>query len=135
MRSVRSAGCPGPEPRRTMRPGLGVGEREWMVGGFRGLSAVSSSICSSDRVASLENGQYSLTWTTYFKRCRIGSSTGQLGVRTPLSSADTSSASVSSRYMPMRCLYRKPSVQINELVPVYKLLLGLLDAPLNVHAC
>jgi len=49
------AGCPGPEPRRTMRPVLEVGnEREWMVSAFRGLSALSSSISSSDSVASLE---------------------------------------------------------------------------------
>ena len=110
MRRVRRAGCPGPEPRRTMRPGLGVSERVWMVGGFRGLSAVSSRISSSDRVASLERGQYSLTWATHFKRCRVGSSTGRLGVSTPLSSADTSSSSVSSIALDLANLLIRPTL-------------------------
>ena len=67
-----------------------------MAGGFRGLSAVGSSISSSERVASLERGQSSVTWAAHFKGCRVDSSTGRLGVTTPLSSADTLSASVSS---------------------------------------
>jgi len=71
VKRVSRAGCPCPEPSRMIRLRLGVGEKVCMGGGSRGLSAVSSSISSSQRVASLERGLYSLTWATHLKRCRV----------------------------------------------------------------
>ena len=94
-------GVSGPRAKEDDAPGFGGGS---------GLSAVSSSISSSDREASLERGQYSLTWVTHFKRCRFGSSTGRLGVSTPLPSADTSSASVSSIVLSLASLLICPTL-------------------------
>jgi len=80
-----------------------------MGDGFTGLSAVGSSLSSSERVASsLERGQYSLTsWATHFKQCRVDCLTRRL---VPLSSADTSSTSVSSIALDLANLLIRPTL-------------------------
>ena len=91
-------------------PAFGSG-REGVNGWwFKGLSAVSSSISSSKRVACLRRGQYSLTWATHFKWCRVDPSTGRLGVRTLLSFVETSSASVSSMALDLASLLIRPTL-------------------------